>query len=182
MKTLKYIACLLVVLSPMSCQHPSIRIKQGNAGISPLLKPYVDDFITLSKGKVTAADVQSIPINFETLSGNTIGICFKFMSGTKEIIIDPDYFKDIPFIKKKQLIFHELVHCVCNRSHSSSDGDYESFNKEFRFFDPNNIAGYFKDLCPKSIMHPEALNQVCLERRWDYYMEEMFNGCSVDQN
>jgi hypothetical protein len=175
--TLATFILILTVLMPVSCQNTGVRTSQRHSGIDSLLSPYVNDYIRLSNGLIKPEDVQNIPINFENLKGGAVGICYTFVTGKKEVVIDPDYFEDAPEIKKRQLINHELSHCVCGREHDSVDGNYEDFNKEFRFFDVSG-KGYFDDMCPKSIMNPQMLTEICLNKRWGYYTKEMFDRCS----
>lgn len=174
MKTFIFTLSLLLAIS---CGHrnPDIHIK--TVGVEEEFLPYLQDFSNLSDGKIGQEEVKGLSIKFTKLPGNTIGICYRWLNGTKEIVIDKNYWEWASYLTREALMYHELVHCVCNRSHDFIGGTYSKFNP-FMLFESNEKSGYFEDSCPFSIMHPEMMDDSCLNRRWDYYKKEMFLNCS----
>jgi hypothetical protein len=162
------------MLSP-SCVHKEFRIAQRFSGIDPEIKPYVEDFINLSKNKLNDLSYSKTSIGIEPQAGNRIGVCYRFVDGTSEIAIDGDFFNSESQLRKQALVFHELVHCICNRSHDHNGIDYEPIIEPNK---SNRELLYFEDGCSRSIMSPELTSTQCLEKRWSYYIEEMFSRCS----
>jgi hypothetical protein len=125
-----------------------------------------------------------ISIGFADINqGAVVGICFR---GTnfREIVVDNKAWKDTPYGVKKELLFHELTHCLCNRGHDYGDGKsyppteldwlVDIFHRKPFYM---KLPGRFEDGCPSSIMYPYVLSQSCLSLHGKEYMKEMFNRC-----
>ena len=120
------------------------------------LQPYVNSFIEDMGYEKDRID--GYTVRFETLShlnAGTIGYCQPL---SKRIRIDPTYWYG-PFVSEKSrtaLVYHELGHCVCYEAHDDS---------------------LLPDKCPTTIMHHRLTSNTCLQRHWDYYVEELFQRC-----
>lgn len=113
-----------------------------------------------------------------------IGTCF-YGPNFREITIDRDFFHSAPYLEKKSLVFHELTHCYCDRSHDFDEGTrYPDaslgymFESMFYTKTHNKHDGYLPDLCPKSIMRPQIVKEYCFQKHHDWYIKEMFNRCN----
>jgi hypothetical protein len=144
------------------------------------LKPYIDEFLKLSKDKYLTIKNHTI---FGTLGYNnpkdksdTVGLC-EFV--IRKVTIDTKYWKGLSEIRKKALVFHELGHCTLFRGHTSTkwdDGSIEYKIEKFLFWIGFfEDKGYLDDNCPASLMHPYTLSDHCLKNHWDYYIEELFS-------
>lgn len=120
-------------------------------------KPYIDEFVELSKGKVTSNDIEGLTIGFDdpiVRKTRAVGICYIVM---KHINIDKTYWDNHEEIEKKALIFHEMGHCVC-----------------YQLRHRNKVIKYG---CPSSIMNSRTIPDVCLIFFWNYYIKELFDNC-----
>lgn len=125
--------------------------------IDPELKPFVLEFKKLYKlhytGDVVFGEMKPGP-NGE----NRVGLCsfYKNAEGriyNSFITINPDYFRKASDGGKRQLMFHELGHCLMGLNHNDSK-DQEG--------------------CPVSIMYPFAFgNGDCFKENQNYYIEEL---------
>ena len=62
-------------------------------------------------------------IKFSPLGGDFIGFCNK-MFRERKIILDTQYWKWMSEADKKQLLFHELSHCLINKNHVEDMTNY----------------------------------------------------------
>lgn len=73
--------------------------------------------------------IGDIPINFgDTENPHFQGVCFEYSDGTKEIIIQKNWWDNVDQSYRESLLFHELGHCRLGREHDntlvpSNDGD-----------------------------------------------------------
>lgn len=141
---------LLVLLLTLSCGKEKIQeISDHEAINNPIFDEYVIKFehdIETTKG--------DIPIYFHPLKSNTAGLCVTYSNNKKEVQIDLDFWNKSNEITKEILIFHELGHCVLNRSHQ-----YGSI-----------------DECPRSIMNPQLLTDLCYIENREYYINQLKSG------
>jgi hypothetical protein len=91
-----------------------------------------------------------VGIGFGSFPDTVVGLCNHV---TNSITLDKEYWDVISYQKKLILVYHELGHCTLMRRH---------------------IDKRFEDGCPISIMHPEILPDVCINRYLDYYLLEIF--------
>jgi hypothetical protein len=96
--------------------------------------------------------IYDIPINFDILTNNQVGVCQTWSNGYREIRIEKAYWEAATEKEKIELVFHELGHCQQGRGHTST---------------------YLTDGCPVSLMDPYTLDLWCLDTHWDYYIEEL---------
>lgn len=109
------IALLFLLVVLQSCQK-----ENADAAIDPMLQPYFEKF-------KTEAGIRGIEVNYVSLgmSGtlsrikdpNVVGQCIHNPDQPNKIVISRSYWNRIDTVQKEFLIFHELGHCVLNRSH-----------------------------------------------------------------
>ena len=86
---------------------------------------------------------------------------------------------------KKELVYHELGHCLLGKNHSEktlSDGfvgTVERFAFNIGWWTPK---GYLKDKCPASLMHPYMVGPYCFGKHYDYYIAEFFTEHRTNRN
>jgi hypothetical protein len=98
-----------------------------------------------------------VDISFKKLELPTVGLCWQqvqddFKQGI-EIEIDPDFWFSSSDVKKEELLFHELGHCILNRDHDNSRLYYS---------------------IPKSVMYPYVFEWAYKDHR-SYYVDELKN-------
>ena len=101
-----------------------------------------------------------LDIDYNKLAYPIIGTCYVYTDGYRNIDIDPDAWNEAEDLKKEELIFHELGHCVLNRDHD------------------NTMLEYNGDELPKSIMYPYVFEYEYGEYQ-DYYWAELKNENAV---
>ena len=149
------VTILVTVLFLTSCG-----IKQADPrwikGIDKEFVSYVSVFEAMYK-----KSIGDISIGFEKLESSTVGRCTIWSSGYRQIRIDPDYWHSASEEKRIGLIFHELGHCVLNRTHTSKTFYYSGLS----------INGYV----PASLMHPDNFYSAFFSELESYYFYELFN-------
>lgn len=98
--------------------------------------------------------------NYEFLNKNStkVGVCIKYSSGEREILIRESAWNTFSDRKKEILIFHELGHCALNREHD------------------NTLRNDKK----VSIMNSSLLNQDLYSYLEDSYLIELFQNSKDD--
>ena len=81
-----------------------------------------------------------------------IGWCIWNDDNTKNIIISQNYWNSTNVWGQREVLFHELGHCVLDREH-----------------DTNMVHGR-----PESIMYPDALDPNIFQQFYSSYMDELF--------
>lgn len=118
----------------------------------PEFIPYIQDF-----EYYYGQDV-SIPIGFGDEKEGIAGTChYRWDHGRivgDFIMVDRGYWPKMTFIQQKNLIFHELGHCVLGRDHVPWN---------------NGVMA-----CPSSFMYEAVMSDYCLQTNWDLYIKEMF--------
>lgn len=109
---------------------------------------------------VSHKDVSRATLQFETLdyiegekSYQILGLC---NYATGQIKIHPEHYYSSPELSAKAVVYHELTHCVCLRSHDNSK---------------------FKDGCPQSIMNESIPSNGCLNKHWVEYIKDLKRKC-----
>jgi len=116
----------------------------------PVFEPYIAEFESYYGNNIT-----DIPINFGTLEGRRVGVCYTWSSGYREIEIDKKQWeKELTEDQKYALIFHELGHCELGRGHKD----------DLR-----------EDMCPSSLMNWILVRDGCVKIYKKEYFEEMFD-------
>ena len=110
------------------------------------IKPYVNEVIKLSKGKLKGTS----PVLVKNLKLNHLGYCY--YGAIRHIEIDFKKFSQYTHKEKLAIIAHEMMHCEYTCGHN------------------NRIL---KDDCHASLMHKSTQIRDCYEKHWDRYVKEM---------
>lgn len=119
MKIYKTLTTLLIIcLIIGSCS------KENQAKIIEAeLQVYIDLFTSEAMERDVQIDVSEINLGayIKNIEENgTIGQCISYSDGTKDIVIDERNWNRLDELEKEYVVFHELGHCVLNRSHNNS--------------------------------------------------------------
>ena len=153
------IGCGKTLLDPSTWgSKPVVKDPRRNNSTNTELGYYVGRFET-SYGK----KVDDVPVNFandldEKLGKGVAGVCWAWTGGQREVEINSNYWSDFTDEQREQLVFHELGHCVLNKSHDDgTDGDN----------------------CPSSIMRPQMFSfteiEDCYLPKYKDYIKNLFN-------
>lgn len=159
---------------------------------------YKKEFVELSKGKYTWEDVERIPIYIRTYKvfdsrtktwvavwGGPLGTCYPFGWFTFIVINKQRWDNLYLHISRRELIFHELGHCLMGREHTYPNDGGGKWKHEFeRWLFKNGyleIVEPLSDGCPGSLMHPHAIDYKCLYFHQNYYIEEFFKRTTRDK-
>lgn len=131
--------------------------------------PYFDKYINGFKN-LTNLDTSKIKIEFVSeMEDNVIGACYHNELGIlpkyNYIKINKKFWfsKDgSPDLIRKALIYHELAHCIA------------------LYYDHANDISLPRSICQHSIMSPSIPANYCLERYWDYYLQELNDRIGLD--
>ncbi len=88
------------------------------------LNSYYKEFMDL--GKESCNKVQKpnqFTIKFGKLTDDNIGLCTVYIH-RKEVLIDENYWAISNLETRKQLVFHELTHCVLDMHHIDLENNY----------------------------------------------------------
>jgi hypothetical protein len=124
MKNLKYTAFALILhLFFISCS------KENSQVIESELQIHFINFEAEAAAHGLDIDLSSIDLNgyiqnIETRG--TLGQCKSYSDGSKQVIVDEQYWNRISDSEREYLVFHELGHCVLEREHN--DGKDENGN------------------------------------------------------
>lgn len=185
-KMKKLLTLLLLTFALNSCAD--IRVMPKHDGIDKEFASLKQEFIRDSKGKITERDFNGLTIGFRDYpsESNTVGTCWP-MGLFTEIDINRSAWLSHPVrsggikgwnnLWRKELVYHELAHCLLNRDHSEITtssgyvGAMERFAFKIGWWTPK---GYLKSGCPASIMHPRMVGPDCFAKHYDYYIAELF--------
>lgn len=104
---------LFVFFFPLSTVKPS-----------PELKPFYTEYTAIIKEECPEIKLpKKISMGFGTLSMDEIGVCTIFFD-KRQIVIDKTYWEMAVESERKQLIFHELTHCILNFAHIEDPNNY----------------------------------------------------------
>jgi len=182
---MKYLLLVFIMFMQTSCAQ--LRFTKSHKGIDPEFKPYVQEFIYASRGKVSEKDIEGITIGFRDYKdgSSTVGTCHLLVKNT-EIDISRKWWNDNQStLERQELMFHELGHCVLKRSHTEiptySSGFVgwleELFFKLGIYKEKNKLS----DGCPSSFMHPYTLGESCISKHYLYYLDELFTNVSYEK-
>lgn len=160
----------------VTLRGPDIRTEPHYKGIDKRVENLVNQYKVLAaKNGIFFSHV--VTIGFTNIQDkNTLGITH-FGSNFREIDVDTAYWNNASEISRKTVLFHELTHSYCGRSHDY--GYMKPYStgllRVVKVFQPS--AGFLPDSCPLSIMYPYILEDYCMEIHYDYYIHEMFSRC-----
>lgn len=174
-----------------SCAQPppkDVRKKQpiyGDEITNPELKTILNEYLSLS-ARNNIYFTNKVSIGFTDIKRKSvIGVC-GMTDSWREIDLDSKFWKKASWPSKIALVYHELTHCYCTRGHDFDNGvaypdnDLAKLIEEIMVrqpISPLRPSGYLDDNCPKSIMHPYALEDGCFTKHYSYYVKEMFARC-----
>jgi len=125
--------------------HDSTEVKPGGP-----TDPEFDSFI-LDFEIRTELDVSHIPVQFDNLKDNKVGVCHTWSNGKSKILIDRGQWEDkLSELQKEALIWHEFGHCELNFGHNDSQRP---------------------DKCPTHIMNWQLLSHYCYDKHYDDYID-----------
>lgn len=121
---------------------------------------YVNEFSQYAKKYNKVIDTSNLSIEFgETKEEgeDVVGLCYTYEnSKDKEIVLDKEFWDSTNEIKRKELLFHELGHCILDKRH-----DKTIINPPGR---------------PKSIMYPYVISTYWIENYFEEYIAELFSN------
>jgi hypothetical protein len=124
--------------------------------IDPEFMPFVDQFMQDSRDNGNPVQVSDLKMHFgPTASPQEAGVCEIKGSETPEVTINKDAWNDMTVEEQKELLYHEMGHCVLKRKHRSD---------------------LLKDGSPASIMNPYTMDNYTFVKYEAYYVQELFQG------
>ena len=152
------ILSLITVMCYQNCASPfdvqsTATAQHDYTPTDHVFHPFIEEFESYYK-----KDTSHISISFDDkMDDKYAGICYRFVVGTMisnaYIRINKTYWPTMSLLQQKNLIIHELGHCILNRDHVPSDAVHA---------------------CPSSFMHYQVMDDVCLQQHYDEYIKEMF--------
>jgi len=176
---MKKLLLLLLLFTQTACASSNIEVRllKDYEDIDTEFTPYVQEFIYASKGKVRREKFEGFTMGFREFNGDvsTVGVCHPL---AYEVDINVEWWDNtLSQSKRIELVFHELGHCVLRRGHtqkptgSSWLAFWERVGFKIGMFEEK---GMLPDGCPSSFMHPYTLSEACINRHFNYYIEELF--------
>lgn len=115
---MKYVIFILLAVLIPSCsvEEPSYSIASS---VDEELLPYVrsfEDEASLRGISVNWSD-HHMTVGFADIETNAVGRCLTYTDASKKIELDKSYWNNQSAIGKEFVIFHELGHCILDRSH-----------------------------------------------------------------
>lgn len=151
-------------------------------GVDEKIQPLVKEYLWLSDQNHIVF-YNTVTIGFKKLKFPIIGMC-NYGGNFREIDIDPDFWAEAKASDRLALVFHELTHCYCNRSHDWGKGEKYPDTELARIAQAKNWVqnggkrpGRYEDGCPTSLMYPVVLDTDCTLEHYQDYVKEMFNRC-----
>lgn len=154
-------------------------------GVDQRIQKIVDEYKWLSMQKQITFK-NSVSIGFKKIDrGNVIGLC-TYGPGWREIDVDIEFWLNNGNSEKLALLFHELTHCYCGRSHDWADGREYPATLQGRIDEAvewskkgGQRPGRFDDGCPSSLMYPIIVDERCFKTHYSHYVNEMFDRCNA---
>lgn len=119
----------VVLISPLGCYNGT-----KSKAVPTELEPFVYSFFSEAskRGKLTSGNDDGLIIQFGRVSKGAAGSC-KPNLYPKVVTIDSVMWNFLSFAQREILVFHELAHCVLNRSHKDEKfafGECRSWMRE----------------------------------------------------
>jgi len=138
-------AWILITMLLMGCGSAESKSYVDSA-IMPYYKVYIKE-----KQERLGKEAKYIPVAFKSLKSPTIGVCYNYSSGKRQIYLDPSFWFSGTDSDRESLLFHELGHCDLNLGHEN----------------------------PSSIMEPNILSSFFYNEHRDYLLNELFGLVSL---
>jgi hypothetical protein len=88
------------------------------------LQGYYKEYMDLAKSQCNKIKPPTqFSIRFGKLSDDNIGVCTYYLN-RREILIDISYWRMSNLETRKQLMFHELTHCILDMHHIDLESNY----------------------------------------------------------
>ena len=176
---MKKLLLLLLLFTQTACAGSSIEVRllKDYDEVHEEFTPYIQEFIYASQGKVSKRKFDGFTMGFRDYDEDvsTVGTCHP---AAFEVDISREWWADnVSQSKRIELVFHELGHCVLRRGHtqkptgSSWMAFWERIGFKIGMFEEK---GLLPDKCPASFMHPYTFSEECINRHFNYYIEELF--------
>lgn len=146
---MKYAVFIIVGLVTSGCGKPGV--------IDPETVSYVNSFQDASQrvGKALTIANSGVSVNFGVVDhvGETGAMCDQ---NSNSVIIDKASWDQMSVDQRKQVIYHELGHCVLHRDHDNSKDEATN--------------------CHVSLMSSSSVVDSCINALgWAHYENELFN-------
>lgn len=110
--------------------------------------PFTDEF----NANAGAKKATNLIIEYGVTSHKSAGAtCYS--EGTPRIVVDRDTWSVMSDVSRREVIFHEMGHCVLGRDHTTD---------------------HLADNCPVSIMNPSPVGDWCRNAHGSEYEKELF--------
>lgn len=124
----KMILLSLLLYLLMGCEKSN---DMSEVRIDDELQRYFDSFASAGAERGVSVDYESAQVEglISELDDQVSGQCQHDADAPDRVVIDPDYWGRISHMQREFIIFHELGHCLLNRSHmddSNEDGSCAS--------------------------------------------------------
>lgn len=107
------------------------------------VKPYYDEFMSIVKTECPNLETpKQLTITFKTLKNEEIGLC-TFYAFRRDVNFDPLYWATSTNAIQRQLVFHELTHCILNVHHIEDSNNY--MNSYIVYVPENVLLQQLKD-------------------------------------
>jgi hypothetical protein len=172
---------LIFCIIPASCATLNVNSSSSNTvpkynGVNELIAPYVEQWMELAADHKLSFQ-HTVNIGFTNMRDRTVGLT-RYENGFREIDIDSRFWVFSNENQKNTLIWHELAHAYCDRSHGYDGGEYgDDLDQAIKSREEGG-DGFYSDLCPKSLMFPALVQPVCFKRYFFQYIDEMFKNCN----
>lgn len=121
--------------------------------IAPEFQSFVDDF-NASAASHNHSGADNLIVEFGETSSKAAGATCYQTSGTPRIAVNEKTWNATSDSRRKEMLFHEMGHCVLNRSHTED---------------------HLSDGCKASIMSASPVGDWCANHHADEYVTELFN-------
>jgi hypothetical protein len=128
-------------------------------GVDPVFTPYTQRF-----EKDLGRSIGEVSVSFGELSSDKAGICIKYDSGHREVVINANEWNSGRMTEwgKFNLIYHELGHCVLGREHTEEKIEYDTASGT--------------RTAPKSFMYPRVFYTESMGPLEGHYVDELMSG------
>jgi hypothetical protein len=177
---LLFIACSS---NPKSHSRFKIKEKPDYVGVDERVQYLLDGYKSLS-AENNIHFTHEVTIGFKKINeGDVVGLC-TYGKHFREIDLDLEFWERADKVARFALVFHELTHCYCTRSHDFADGrEYPKYMIEeimtvvLSRVRAGQRAGFYEDECPTSLMYPYIVQDYCVRNHYPDYIKEIFERC-----
>lgn len=180
---MKILLAVIITLFSFACGQPEIKKQPDYKGVDKRAQKIHDEFVGLAKKQGVKFD-KPVTIGFMHIKRDDVAGQCTMSNKFREVDIDEGYWDHSTDIRKRVLLYHELGHCYCYRSHDyGKDNNYPE-DPAKRISDAIDYylglslpKGYYSDGCPFSIMYPSVIQDECYVFHYKEYVAEVFDRC-----